>query len=411
MKKHLLRLAFCCLILLMLPVMVMAEEQELPTEWVRYGYGLPDPAPVPMHELGQQDITLEGVAYETTIRDGRIYVRLGDLACAKLLRENTAKAEQLGLSYDSLKIAEGKIQLIQQDAAAAEKLAEFLSGAGIGVCVGDEFILADGGTDKLIVRIAGFAAKPEEDKGPAKTGEPGGLDVKAYPDGGYKDVLIPEKNRPEITTVYVNYLGETTYDSISPSLQSNEESEQEEQQIRASRCNCVDVFLAYSQWDLDNGVTYYVSIVAEDEEGNGFVIDPDSRDLIPERQGEAADVVGQPRRFEALFRTSQETSDEYTLPVIRISTDKDFTNIVKTIRLKDMTPGPDGLVEVKEDRLYVKENAETPDGYTKDAAYDQTTLNADESCTVTGTPLIDDEVTVEVRDDVVLEAYDPTQPS
>ena len=59
----------------------------------------------------------------------------------------------------------------------------------------------------------------------------------------------------------------------------------------------------------------------------------------------------------------------------------------------------------------MKENAETPDGYTKDAAYDQTTLNADESCTVTGTPLTDDEVTVEVRDDVVLEAYDTTQPS
>lgn len=225
MKKHLLRLAFCCLILLMLPVMVMAEEQELPTEWVRYGYGLPDPAPVPMHELGEQDITLEGVAYETTIRDGRIYIRLGDLACAKLLRENIDKAEQLGLSYEKLKIADGKIQLIQQDAAEAEKLAEFLSGAGVGVSAGDEFILADGGTDKLIVRIAGFAAKPEEDKTPAKTGESGGLDVKAYhhSDEEELDELIPEKDRPEITTVYVSYFGETTYYSPSARPLSDDE--------------------------------------------------------------------------------------------------------------------------------------------------------------------------------------------
>lgn len=175
------------------------------------------------------------------------------------------------------------------------------------------------------------------------------------------------------------------------------------------------VFLAYSQWDLDNGVTYYVSIAAEDENGNGLVykpIGPDDFDLVSERQDEAADVVGQPLRYEDIFETAQETDGKYTLPVIRISTDKDFTNVVKTIRLKDMTPKAEDLVEVKEGgNLYVKENAETPDGYTKDAKYDETKLYADESCTVTGTPLTDEEVTVEVRDDVTLEANDSTLPS
>ena len=39
MKTHLRRLLMCCLLLLILPMAAFAEENELPVEWVRYGYG------------------------------------------------------------------------------------------------------------------------------------------------------------------------------------------------------------------------------------------------------------------------------------------------------------------------------------------------------------------------------------
>ena len=63
MKTHLRRLLMCCLLLLILPMAAFAEENELPVEWVRYGYGLPNPASVDAHGLTEEAITLEGVAY------------------------------------------------------------------------------------------------------------------------------------------------------------------------------------------------------------------------------------------------------------------------------------------------------------------------------------------------------------
>lgn len=63
MKTHLRRLLMCCLLLLILPMAAFAEESELPVEWVRYGYGLPNPASVDAHGLTEEAITLEGVAY------------------------------------------------------------------------------------------------------------------------------------------------------------------------------------------------------------------------------------------------------------------------------------------------------------------------------------------------------------
>lgn len=79
MKTHLRRLLMCCLLLLILPMAAFAEENELPVEWVRYGYGLPNPASVDAHGLTEEAITLEGVAYAPKLENGRVYVRLEDL--------------------------------------------------------------------------------------------------------------------------------------------------------------------------------------------------------------------------------------------------------------------------------------------------------------------------------------------
>lgn len=63
--KRTVQIAAVCLLLLLLPLTAMAAEQEdLPIEYVSYGYGLPDPAPVPSHGLTDQNLTLEGIRYE-----------------------------------------------------------------------------------------------------------------------------------------------------------------------------------------------------------------------------------------------------------------------------------------------------------------------------------------------------------
>ena len=110
MKTHLRRLLMCCLLLLILPMAAFAEENELPVEWVRYGYGLPNPASVDAHGLTEEAITLEGVAYAPKLENGRVYVRLEDLAAAKLVRENGDALQALGLAVSDLQIENGQLK-------------------------------------------------------------------------------------------------------------------------------------------------------------------------------------------------------------------------------------------------------------------------------------------------------------
>lgn len=129
MKTHLRRLLMCCLLLLILPMAAFAEENELPVEWVRYGYGLPNPASVDAHGLTEEAITLEGVAYAPKLENGRVYVRLEDLAAAKLVRENGDALQTLGLAVSDLQIENGQLKAPGKE----EALARFLSTAGVGV--------------------------------------------------------------------------------------------------------------------------------------------------------------------------------------------------------------------------------------------------------------------------------------
>ena len=153
MKTHLRRLLMCCLLLLILPMAAFAEENELPVEWVRYGYGLPNPASVDAHELTEEAITLEGVAYAPKLENGRVYVRLEDLAAAKLVRENGDALQTLGLAVSDLQIENGQLKAPGKEDA----LAQFLSTAGVGVSLNDSFTLANAGEGKLIIRIAGLS--------------------------------------------------------------------------------------------------------------------------------------------------------------------------------------------------------------------------------------------------------------
>lgn len=222
MKKQLkftLALALSLALLFSLGAAAFADTAEdgLPLEYVSYGVGLPDPAPVDMHELGAEDITLEGVSYDARTEDGHIYIRLSDLAAAKLLRESRDKAAELGLDYAKIYIADGVI--FAKDTGNADEVKEvqglisaLKQGAAIGISVDDIFDLGNAGDVKLHVKIRGFAygdagsgAAPASSGG--STGEKRALDVKA---------LDKEKSieRPEVTTVYFYYYGLTGYDTV-----------------------------------------------------------------------------------------------------------------------------------------------------------------------------------------------------
>lgn len=59
------------------------------------------------HGLTEEAITLEGVAYAPKLENGRVYVRLEDLAAAKLVRENGDALQTLGLAVSDLQIENG----------------------------------------------------------------------------------------------------------------------------------------------------------------------------------------------------------------------------------------------------------------------------------------------------------------
>lgn len=254
MKTHLRRLLMCCLLLLILPMAAFAEENELPVEWVRYGYGLPNPASVDAHGLTEEAITLEGVAYAPKLENGRVYVRLEDLAAAKLVRENGDALQTLGLAVSDLQIENGQLKAPGKE----EALARFLSTAGVGVSLNDSFTLANAGEGKLIIRIAGFAAKDSTDAAPAAGDGEVAVEAKGASHlDPYEDSTIP---RPSVTTVHVYYVGATSYpvDSAAPG------DNQEQPPLSRVTVSTFLIGVAYSQEDLDNGVSYYLTLDSED---------------------------------------------------------------------------------------------------------------------------------------------------
>ena len=213
--KRTLRYAISVLLVLSLMLtlgVVSFADSELPLEYVAYGYGLPDAAGVDKHELGDDDITIEGVSWNTTVTDEKIYVSLVDLAAAKLLRESTDKAEELGIDYSKLYINGGLIMIkddVASDEAATLKtaLAQLTGSVAVAVSTGDRFDVGNGGTAKLQVEVSGFvypSAAPAENYDVAVEG----INYKYWNEDPIEG-QIPETI--ERTTVYVIYGGVTYY--------------------------------------------------------------------------------------------------------------------------------------------------------------------------------------------------------
>lgn len=398
MKTHLRRLLMCCLLLLILPMAALAEENELPVEWVRYGYGLPNPASVDAHGLTEEAITLEGVAYAPKLENGRVYVRLEDLAAAKLVRENGEALQTLGLAVSDLQIENGQLKAPGKE----EALARFLSTAGVGVSLNDSFTLANAGEGKLIIRIAGFVGKESTDAAPAAGDGEVAVEAKGASHlDPYEDSTIP---RPSVTTVHVYYVGATSYpvDSAAPG------DNQEQPPLRRVTVSTFLIGVAYSQEDLDNGVSYYLTLDKEDPSsllnfpsltpGTTYkALDAAEKSTNAAYADTSMNVVGHGEEADKMF------------PTIRLSSDPDGKDIVKNIRFENKTPEGTEFVEQGENGHTPTENP--PAGYHHDQNLDigrATAYAPDNITTVTTNPGDPTDVVIEIRDVVYVGDLKPS---
>lgn len=208
-------------------------DSELPVEYVTYGVGFPDAPGVDRHELGDDDITIDGVSWRTKTSEDKLYVHILDLAAAKLLRGCTDEAKELGLDYAKLCIENGLIQ-VKEEVPSAEaeelraKLDKLTYAAVIGVVAGDRFDVGNGGDVKLQVVVTGFVT------GGGEAAEPGteenGLDVKGIgvpfdKNNGYDTSGVTGENYAGVTrtTIYIMYGGVTRHGDSGPECCSLDE--------------------------------------------------------------------------------------------------------------------------------------------------------------------------------------------
>lgn len=445
MKKQLkftLALALSLALLFSLGAAAFADTAEdgLPLEYVSYGVGLPDPAPVDMHELGAEDITLEGVSYDARTEDGHIYIRLSDLAAAKLLRESRDKAAELGLDYAKIYIADGVI--FAKDTGNADEVKEvqglisaLKQGAAIGISVDDIFDLGNAGDVKLHVKIRGFAygdagsgAAPAPSDGSA--GEKRALDVKA---------LDMEKSieRPEVTTVYFHYYGLTGYDTVLDSdVRCYSEGEdggdidfggedggnidlgggdEEEPVITRQRAFMLSLALAYSQKDIDDGVQYYVWINGKNIEipplnGKGDWLHDEGSFLAKDASGKTGNELFKSDDIMNGLTNKDFDFDSLSTVKIKVTTDAAGNNVVKTIDFNNVTPEEKEVLDLNEDgdAYVIKDKA--PEGYDKefDSDYDPSDIFVpDENLTVPDDAINNSDVTIDVRDDIIFDDLEP----
>lgn len=455
MKKQLkftLALALSLALLFSLGAAAFADTAEdgLPLEYVSYGVGLPDPAPVDMHELGAEDITLDGVSYDARTEDGHIYIRLSDLAAAKLLRESRDKAAELGLDYAKIYIADGVI--FAKDTGNADEVKEvqglisaLKQGAAIGISVDDIFDLGNAGDVKLHVKIRGFAygdagsgAAPASSGG--STGEKRALDVKA---------LDKEKSieRPEVTTVYFYYYGLTGYDTVLDNdseydfysegedggdidldggdidlgggdiglIGGGDEEEPVKPDITTQRAFSLGLALAYSQKDIGDGVQYYVWI-----NGKNIKIPPlngKGEWLDDEGSFPAKDAVGltgnKLLNSDIMNGLTNQDFDFDSLPTveIKVTTDAAGNNVVKKIDFNNVTPKEEEVLNYNKDSNSYAIKDDAPEGYEPDnkRIYDPSDafVPKDKNMDVPDDAIDNSDVTIDVRDDIIFDDLKP----
>lgn len=377
--KLVLTLVFAVALVLSLGVCAYADSAEIPVEKVGYGYGYPDAASVEMHGLEADDISIDGIKIVLRSENGKLFVRVTDLAAAKLLRDSADKAASLGLDYSKLYISDGIIHVLDEgltDAEKAEleaKLAEITKSAQIKVSVGDRFELSSAGEAKLIVEIGGFTVpstteEPVEQPTQEKTDCTGGLNVagydypietKAYFEGEYKVFdANPVNTKPTVSTIYISYEGfSKTYQDgslwsepniykdevtgkkyYSRSLQDGKTTDAEQLQGYKSAY----VFLAKADGD---EADYFIMITFDDEQENnsGYT----KMESVSDKLDGNYDPSAEGSKAFSLTKEIENSGDndsvakEETQPMtklaskITIASDAEGQNVIKTINISE----------------------------------------------------------------------------
>ena len=336
-------------------------DSELPVEYVTYGVGFPDAPGVDRHELGDDDITIDGVSWRTKTSEDKLYVYVLDLAAAKLLRGCTDEAKELGIDYAKLYIENGLIQVREEvPSAEAEELRagldELTYAAVIGLVAGDRFDVGNGGDVKLQVVVTGFVTGDGGASSAANAAQEtvkSGLDVKGIgvpfdKNNGYDISGVTGENYAGVTrtTIYIMYSGVTSYGDSGPECCSLDEETPppEEMPNYSERIGYAGVAKAK-----DDTNDYYIKNVGLSGKAEFIPVDDlaalgDGPDAIWDAQ--VADIVGKDREDYGKLADS-----------IIVATDKDGSNIVMTIKLKDGTAKLEEVIS--EDGTESK----TPDGY------------------------------------------------
>lgn len=331
-------------------------DSELPVEYVSYGVGLSDEPGVDKHGLGDDGITIDGVSWKPKTSEDKLYVHILDLAAAKLLRGCTDEAKELGIDYAKLYIENGLIQ-VKEEVPSAEaeelraKLDKLTYAAVIGVVAGDRFDVGNGGDVKLQVVVTGFVT------GGGEAAEPGteenGLDVKGIgvpfdKNNGYDTSGVTGENYAGVTrtTIYIMYGGVTWHGDSGPECYSLDEElpPPEEMPNYSERSGFAGV--AKAKDDTNN---YYIKIVGLSGEAEFIPVD----DLAS--LGDAPDAIWKARVADIVGRDMEDYGK--LADSIIVATDKDGSNIVMTIKLKDGTAKLEEVIS--EDGTESK----TPDGY------------------------------------------------
>ena len=374
-KAFRLILALAVMLTVVLSLGVCASADDLPREKVGFGFGMPEAAAVPAHDLTDDAVTLDGVSFNARIEDGKVYIRIVDLAAVNLLRENASAAEALGLDYAGLYIDRGLI-LVKTDgktadeiAAIEEKLAALKAqSAPIGVSVGDEYTLASGGADRLIVVVADLvygsaAAEDASAPAPAPAEDKPVIDVVSKSTAAGSD-------KPADTTVYFFY----SYGMEYYLAEQNTANEGGENSPAPNAADNASPSAGYS-YDVDR-IRYYgckAGIVRGEGDTNDYYVFVDFGDgsepaFVRIETGDSyAEVENNTGKHISAIRKASRPYSEDNLDQdklaerILISTDGTMAGVVKTILINDATPAAD---------KFFKENSNVPtdtppEGYTK----------------------------------------------
>jgi len=320
------------------------KEKEPEIVQIAFNLGTMEACAVRMRELGYDDIRLDGVSYKADAEDGVIAINLGDLAASKLLRENTEKAEELGIDYANLYIRGGKV-LVKDDtglnsdqiAALKQAVAKLMGSVRIGVNIGDIFDLANGEKVKLRVQVCNFIYPPQKDDS---------IKVKVIDEKNAEKLVNLDKEEnpisaktPDKTTVYFYYDETAVYEETTA--------------VDADEGKCT---FDREIVPKEKGIPSSVGIAKDKNDKNTYYIQLEYSGSARDKVEELKDLTKTEDSNGFLKALKKLWNDTYGwAKTIFISTDKDGKNVVKTIDIKNATPN---LGEILDGKI--------PAGYGKD---------------------------------------------